>query len=192
MGWQAATLILVNPQLRRRGEDTLAVCGTLPSALSSAARSDSMAKVSAGLLLYRRRPALAVFLVHPGGPYWAKKDGGAWSIPKGLIDMDEDPLLAARREFREETGFAVDGAFRMLDSVTLPGGKRLLAWAVAGDCDPADLVSNRFEMEWPPRSGRTLSFPEADRGEWFARAAALVKITKGQRPLIERFFDEFG
>ncbi len=113
-----------------------------------------MAKVSAGFLLYRRRPELEVFLVHPGGPYWSRKDAYPWSIPKGLVDTDEDPLLAARREFREETGFAAEGEYRKLEPIRLPGGKLLHAWAVESDCDPALLNSNNFEIEWPPRSGR--------------------------------------
>lgn len=148
-----------------------------------------MPQHSAGILLYRRRArAVEVFMVHPGGPFWAKKDDGAWSLPKGLIDPDEDALLAARREFREETGFAVEGDFVELGMFKLSGGKRLQVWAVEGDCDPARLTSNRFEMEWPPRSGRRQSFAEVDRGAWFDRETALVKATKGQKPVLEAFF----
>jgi predicted NUDIX family NTP pyrophosphohydrolase len=154
-----------------------------------------MLAISAGLLLYRRRdPGAEVFLVHPGGPYWAKKDDGAWSVPKGLVDPHEDELTGARREFREETGFDANGRGREHDLGVFrqPSGKRLHIWAVEGDCDPAALSSNLFEMEWPPKSGRTQRFPEVDRGAWFDRAQALLKIVKGQRPILERFYGEFG
>ena|SRR6185369_5663963 len=148
-----------------------------------------MPQISAGILLYRRRKKeTEVFLVHPGGPYWSKKDDGAWSLPKGLINPEEDALAAAKREFREETGFAVDGAFIELGAFKLTGGKRLWVWALEGDCDPAQLKSNSFEMEWPPKSGRSQSFPEVDRGAWFDRDTALLKATKGQKPVLESFF----
>jgi len=150
-----------------------------------------MPAVSAGLLLYRRRGSdTEVFLVHPGGPYWASKDDGAWSVPKGLVDANEDQLACARREFREETGFDAPAGVRELDLGThrQPSGKRLHVWAVEGDCDPAALSSNRFEMEWPPGSGRSERFPEVDRGAWFDRAQALTKITSGQRAILEKFF----
>ncbi|HEY8948746.1 MAG TPA: NUDIX domain-containing protein [Rhizomicrobium sp.] len=144
---------------------------------------------SAGILLYRRHNGGAdVFLIHPGGPYWARKDEGAWSIPKGLIDPQEDHLLAARREFREETGFDVDGDFRPLGTFRQPSGKRLSVWALEGDCDPSMLRSNVFEMIWPPKSGRMQSFPEADRGAWFARTEAEAKILKGQKPILDALF----
>lgn len=144
---------------------------------------------SAGILLYRRRKGRAeVFLIHPGGPYWARKDEGAWSIPKGLIDPLEDHLLAARREFREETGFNVDGDFRPLGTFRQPSGKRLSVWALEGDCDPSMLRSNVFEMMWPPKSGRVQSFPEADCGAWFARTEAEAKILKGQKPMLDALF----
>jgi len=152
-----------------------------------------MAAVSAGLLLYRRRGSRPeVFLVHPGGPYWAKKDDGAWSVPKGLANPNEDELACARREFKEETGFetAEGGRERDLGIFPQPSGKRLHVWAIDGDCNPADLKSNLFEMEWPPKSGRTGRFPEVDRGGWFDRESALRKIAKGQRPLIEKFYAE--
>jgi predicted NUDIX family NTP pyrophosphohydrolase len=152
-----------------------------------------MPPVSAGLLLFRRRGShTEVFLVHPGGPYWAKKDDGAWSVPKGLIDPDEDPLACARREFREETGFdaPVSGQERDLGTHRQPSGKRLRVWAIEGDCDPAELHSNLFEMEWPPASGRSARFPEVDRGGWFDRALALSKISAGQRGILEKFFAE--
>jgi predicted NUDIX family NTP pyrophosphohydrolase len=152
-----------------------------------------MPAVSAGLLLYRRRGAdTEVFLVHPGGPWWAKKDDGAWSVPKGLVDPGEDHLAAARREFREETGFdaPAGGGERDLGTHRQPSGKRLHVWAVEGDCDPANLSSNHFEMEWPPRSGRSQQFPEVDRGAWFDRTQALTKVSAGQRAMLESFFAE--
>ena len=137
---------------------------------------------------------MEVFLVHPGGPYWASQDEGVWSIPKGLVDAGEEELACARREFKEETGFDVPGVGRELDLGTfqLPSGKRLHVWTLAGDVDPAALNSNLFEMEWPPKSGRTARFPEVDRGGWFDRVPALLKIAKGQRPVLERFYSELG
>lgn len=148
--------------------------------------------VSAGLLLYRRCDAhLEVFLVHPGGPYWARKDLGAWTVPKGLVDAGEEELAAARREFNEETGLDPPVGHECdLGTLRLPSGKRLHVWAVEGDCDPAQLRSNLFEMEWPPKSGRNAQFPEADRGGWFQREEALARITQGQRPMIEKFYAE--
>lgn len=129
-----------------------------------------------------------LFLVHPGGPFWAKKDDGAWSIPKGIIDHGEDPFACAVREFHEETGFAIVGPARDLGIFRQPSGKLLHVWAVEGDCDPTRLRSNLFEIEWPPRSKRMQAFPEVDRGGWFNHANAVRKITKGQRPAIEAFF----
>lgn len=148
---------------------------------------------SAGLLLFRRRDARTeIFLVHPGGPFWARKDDGAWSIPKGLYDETEDPLVAARREFAEEVGTRVEGEFIPLGEFKLPSSKRLIAWAVAGDVDAGSVSSNMFEMEWPPRSGRTAQFPEVDRAEWFTPQDASVKLTKGQLPILEAFLDRVG
>jgi predicted NUDIX family NTP pyrophosphohydrolase len=150
-----------------------------------------MPQVSAGILLYRRGSSgVQVFLVHPGGPLWARKDQEAWSVPKGLVDPAEDELAAARREFTEETSFAAGraGLEHDLGSFRLPSGKRLHVWAVEGDCEPAALRSNLFEMEWPARSGRVGQFPEVDRGGWFDRAEALRKIAAGQRPVLERFY----
>ncbi len=148
-----------------------------------------MPQLSAGILLYRRRAkTLEVLLVHPGGPFWAKKDAAAWSIPKGLIDPDEEPLAAAKREFREETGFAVDGAFTDFGAFKLLGGKHLRVFALEGNCDPAKVTSNSFEMAWPPQSGQMQSFPEVDRGGWFGEETALAMITKGQRPMLQAFF----
>ncbi|RSL19387.1 putative NUDIX family NTP pyrophosphohydrolase [Edaphobacter aggregans] len=145
-----------------------------------------MAKRSAGLIVYRRRgDGLEVFLVHPGGPFWAKKDLGAWSIPKGEYEEGEDGLDAARREFWEETGFAVDGDFLEVGTIKQPGGKVVAAWAVAGEFDAALLRSNVFEMEWPPRSGLIQEFPEVDRGGWFSIEEARGRILKGQVGLLE-------
>jgi predicted NUDIX family NTP pyrophosphohydrolase len=145
-----------------------------------------MAKVSAGLLLYRRRgAALEVLLVHPGGPFWRGKDEGAWSIPKGEAAAGEELLACARREFQEETGFAPDGEFRPLAPVRQAGGKQIFAWAVEGDIDAASVESNRFSLEWPPRSGRMQEFPEIDRAAWLDLASARRKINPGQRPLID-------
>ena len=146
-----------------------------------------MAKRSAGMLLYRRRnEILEVFLVHPGGPLWAKKDFGAWSIPKGEYSDEEDPLAAARREFEEETGMAIDGDFMDLGTIRQAGGKLVSAWAHQGDFDPARLTSNSVEMQWPPRSGRIVKFPEVDRGAWFTMGEAHERILAGQRPILER------
>ena len=143
---------------------------------------------SAGLLLYRKRRALQVFLIHMGGPFWAKKDAAAWSIPKGVIGVQEEPLAAARREFQEETGFAVDGPVLALGRFRQNSSKNLSVWAMEGDVDPDHLTSNLFAMEWPPKSGRMEQFPEADRGAWFGRAAALEKIVNGQRVVLEAFY----
>jgi predicted NUDIX family NTP pyrophosphohydrolase len=141
---------------------------------------------SAGLLLYRiRHAAIEVLLVHPGGPYWKPKDDGAWSIPKGEFSGAEDPLVAARREFFEETGVAIEGDLRALKPIQQSGGKIVHAWAVEGDLDPTAIVSNTFDIEWPPRSGRLQSFPEIDRAAWFALPEATRKIPRGQVPLLE-------
>jgi len=146
-----------------------------------------MAKQSAGILMYRREPSgLSVVLVHPGGPFWATKDLGAWSIPKGEYSAGEDPLSIAVREFEEETGVRLEGEFRPLGEVRQAGGKRVIAWALEGDLDPAAIRSNAFELEWPPKSGRKQSFPEIDRAEWFAPDAAREKINPSQRELIDR------
>ena len=145
-------------------------------------------KTSAGILLYRiTGGALQFLLVHPGGPFYARKDAGVWSIPKGEIeDSEADPLATAIREFQEETGFelSVAGAKR-LQPVRIKSGKVIHAWAVKGEADPSAIRSNRFEMEWPPRSGRMASFPEADRAQWFSLSDARVKINAGQVPLLD-------
>jgi predicted NUDIX family NTP pyrophosphohydrolase len=145
-----------------------------------------MPKVSAGLLMYRRRGgALEVFLVHPGGPFWARKDAGAWSIPKGELDRTEDALTVARREFTEETGFRAEGDVRPLAPITQAGGKVVHAFALEGDADPAALQSNTFSIEWPPRSGRQQSFPEVDRAAWFPLDVARQKINPAQAALLD-------
>lgn len=137
-------------------------------------------------MMYRRREGeVEVFLVHPGGPFWARKDLGAWSIPKGEYGEGEEPLTAAQREFEEETGFLTRGDFLELGAVKQAGGKVVSAWAFEGDCDPGELKSNVFEMEWPPRSGRVAEFPEVDRAGWFSIAEARERILKSQAPLLD-------
>jgi predicted NUDIX family NTP pyrophosphohydrolase len=151
-----------------------------------------MARISAGILLFRRTPGLEVLLVHPGGPFWAKKDLGAWTIPKGLANEGEDLLLAAKREFHEETGLRPDGSFTALGSFRQPGGKIIAVWALEGAFDPASLTSNSFAMEWPPRSGKTAEFPEVDRAAWFGAEEALARITKGQAGIIGKLAETLG
>lgn len=147
-------------------------------------------KLSAGLLLCRPAPgtgALQFLLVHPGGPFFAKKDDGFWTIPKGLIEPGEDPLVTAQREFVEETGFALpSGPFAPLGFIDQKGGKRVFAWAAVGDADPAALRSNTFSMEWPPKSGLRRTFPEIDRAQWLELAPARSKIMAAQQPLLDR------
>ena len=145
-----------------------------------------MPKLSAGLLLYRVTDGgVEVLIGHPGGPFWARKDLGAWSIAKGEFQPGDDALDAARREFAEETGCAPEGPFHPLGSVRQAGGKVVSAWAVELEWDPSLLVSNTFSLEWPPGSGATRAFPEIDRAEWFALDEALRRILPGQRALIE-------
>jgi predicted NUDIX family NTP pyrophosphohydrolase len=142
-------------------------------------------KESAGILMYRYcASTLEIFLVHPGGPFWKNKDLGAWSIPKGEFDKGEDPLEAAKREFHEETGFAVNGSFIALGPVRQAGGKLVYAWATEGDCKAESIKSNYFTMEWPPRSGRRKEFPEVDRAGWFSVELASEKILRGQLMLL--------
>jgi predicted NUDIX family NTP pyrophosphohydrolase len=143
-------------------------------------------KATAGLLLYRRGGDLEVFLVHPGGPFWANKDTGAWSLPKGEIEEDEDPLQAAKREFTEETGFPIDGEFRRLEPIKQRGGKLVQAWVVEADCDASRVRSNLFSMQWPPKSGRLQQFPEIDRAQWFNIEEARKRINQSQ----VRFLDQ--
>jgi predicted NUDIX family NTP pyrophosphohydrolase len=143
-------------------------------------------KASAGLLMFRRcGPEPEVLLVHPGGPFWTKRDFAAWSIPKGEFVPGEDPLAAARREFAEETGIVPEGAFIPLSPCRQAGGKVVHAWAFEGDCDPATIVSNTFVMEWPPRSGRRQAFPEVDRAAWFPLDLAKRKLVSGQVGFVE-------
>jgi predicted NUDIX family NTP pyrophosphohydrolase len=149
-----------------------------------------MPKRSAGILMYRRGPqGLEVLLVHPGGPFWARKDLGAWSIPKGEYSDRDEPLAAAIREFAEETGTHLRGEFRPLGELTQPGRKIVTAFALEGDFDPATLKSNTFELEWPPKSGRRTSFPEVDRAQWFSLEMARAKILAGQREFITRLLE---
>lgn len=152
-----------------------------------------MATHSAGLLLYRNRPdEPEVFLVHPGGPFWARKDAGAWSIPKGEFKPPEEPLAAAVREVREETGVTVDGPFVPLGTVRQSGGKTVHAFAAAADVDPARIVSNHFTLEWPPHSGRTAEFPEVDRAAWFGLSEAAAKIHPAQAALLAQLAPALG
>jgi predicted NUDIX family NTP pyrophosphohydrolase len=143
--------------------------------------------ISAGLLLFRRTEGrLEVFLAHPGGPFWANKDVGAWTIPKGLINPGEDQLAAARREFGEETGLHPGGPFLSLGSVRQKAGKMVYAWACEGDADPAAVVSNTMRVEWPPRSGHWVTIPEIDRCDWFDPATAREKVNPAQAEFIDR------
>jgi predicted NUDIX family NTP pyrophosphohydrolase len=150
-------------------------------------------KRSAGILMFRRRGGeIEVLLMHPGGPFWAKKDAGAWSIPKGEYAQGEEAFAVAKREFEEETGARPEGKFLPLGEVVQAGGKIVTAWALEGDFDPATLTSNSFELEWPPKSGRQVSFPEVDRAQWFPPAEARQKILAAQREFITRLRDAIG
>lgn len=152
-----------------------------------------MPRTSAGLLMYRRREGtLEVFLVHPGGPFWAKKDLGAWTVPKGEYTPGEEPLDAARREFTEETSFTAAGPFHPLGRIKQASGKLVTAWAFEGDCDPAQLSSNFCEIEWPPRSKQMIEVPEVDRGAWFTLEEAREKIFPAQLPFLEGLVDLLG
>ncbi len=144
-------------------------------------------KTSAGILLYRMAEnGLKVFLVHPGGPYWAKKDEGAWSVPKGEFENGENPLEAAKREFKEETGSGITGRFMELTPLRQFSGKMVYVWAVEGNIDATSIKSNMFSMEWPPRSGKEQDFPEVDKGGWFTIVQAQEKILPGQRGFLEQ------
>ena len=151
-------------------------------------------KQSAGILVYRVLPAsLEVLLVHPGGPFWAKKDDGAWFIPKGEVEPGEEPWLTAQREFREELGMAPpSGEPRALGTVKNKGGKLIHAWALVGDLDLSSFISNSFDLEWPPRSGKMRSFPEVDRAQYFAVELAVHKMHPAEFPLIERLLRELA
>jgi len=143
--------------------------------------------------MYRVRDGGPEFLlVHPGGPFWGKKDAAAWTIPKGEIQEGEEPLAAARREFAEELGFPAEGDFIELTPITQKGGKTVHAWAFASDCDPAVIKSNSFKMEWPPKSGRFQSFPEVDRAAFFKLEEAKTKINPAQIPLLEELVERLG
>jgi predicted NUDIX family NTP pyrophosphohydrolase len=157
---------------------------TMPAAQEAVTKMPSS---SAGIILYRRRAKqLEVLLVHPGGPFWRRKDDGAWSIPKGELGGGEDPAGAARRELREELGVSVEGPLLVLGEVRQRGGKHVHAFAIEQDFDVSTLRSNLFEIEWPPKSGTVQSFPEVDRAEWFELSLASGKILASQRPLLER------
>jgi predicted NUDIX family NTP pyrophosphohydrolase len=149
-----------------------------------------MSKKSAGLLLFRETGVgLEVLLVHPGGPFWAKKDDGSWSIPKGEFADEEEPLAAAKREFEEEMGVPPAGDLIPLEPLRQPSGKLVFAWALRSDFDPSKLKSNMFSLEWPPKSGRHQEFPEVDRAAWFGVEAARLKILKGQAPFLDQLLD---
>lgn len=149
-----------------------------------------MPKRSAGLLMYRRRDdQVEVLLAHPGGPFWAKKDLGAWSIPKGEYSANEEPLAAAKREFEEESGMTPQGEFISLGELKQAGGKVVAAWAMEGNCDLSILKSNLFSMEWPPQSGRMAEFPEVDRWAWFTLDEARERILAGQRVFLDRMVE---
>lgn len=148
---------------------------------------------SAGLLLYRRSAnGVEVFLAHPGGPFWARRDEGAWTIPKGLIDAGEEPLAAAKREFEEETGIAPDGPFVPLGSIRQKAGKTVHAWAWEGDADAGAIRSNTMRLQWPPGSGRWIEVPEVDRCAWFDAETARVKMNAAQAPLVDRLLQIIG
>lgn len=153
-----------------------------------------MPLVSAGILVYRKNPTLEVFLVHPGGPFWAKKDQGIWSIPKGQVAENEERLDAAKREFTEETGFAVpSGKLLDLGSVDYTSkSKRVHVWAVEGDVDETAIKSMSLTIEWPPRTGKQLTFPECDKAAWLTVPVAMQKIVQGQAPLLQRLVAEVG
>jgi predicted NUDIX family NTP pyrophosphohydrolase len=149
-------------------------------------------QVSAGILAFRRRPELEVLLAHPGGPFWAKKDAGAWTIPKGLVEPGDEPIAAARREFTEETNLVASGEMIELTPVVQKSGKRVHAFALEADFDLSQFASNTFEIEWPPKSGRRQSFPEIDRIAYFALPIALIKIIAYQLPLLAELERRIG
>ena len=153
--------------------------------------ANKIKKQSAGILLYRSSdPETEVLLVHPGGPFWKNKDDGAWTIPKGEFEESEEPLAAAIREFKEETGFVIQGEFKALDPIQQKAGKMVYAWAIKGDIDAAKVKSNFFEMEWPPKSGKKQSFPEIDKARWFTLSKAREKINSSQAALLEQLSEK--
>lgn len=149
-------------------------------------------KQSAGLLLFRKKEEPEFFLVHPGGPFFTRKDAGWWTVPKGALLKDESPLDAAVREFEEETGFKVEGEFKALTPVVQKGGKQVLCWAIEQDLNPEKIKSNTFEIEWPPRSGKTKRFPEIDRAAWFNYKEAVEMINEKQIPFLDEVMAEWG
>lgn len=152
-----------------------------------------MPRTSAGIALYRRvGDRIELFLAHPGGPFWKNKDAGAWTFPKGEYRSDEDPLVAARREFREEIGIDLDGEFIDLGAVQQSGGKIVRIFAVEGDCDAGAIRSNTFKQIWPPKSGRYVEFPEVDRAGWFPPSEARCKLISAQREFVDRLCDQLG
>jgi predicted NUDIX family NTP pyrophosphohydrolase len=152
-----------------------------------------MPKTSAGLLMYRLvAEKLQVLLVHPGGPFWKKKDLGAWAIPKGEVEDNEDLFAAAQREFLEETGFSAKGPFILLGEIRHRSGKCVHAWAFRGDCDPSLLRSNTFEMEWPPKSGKRQSFPEVDKANFYSLKEAKQKILEAEAPFLDRLREKLS
>ncbi|MBV8227494.1 MAG: NUDIX domain-containing protein [Verrucomicrobia bacterium] len=152
-------------------------------------------QVSAGLVMYRvvgNQNLLEVLLVHPGGPYWKRRDAGVWTIPKGNVESGEDILAAAIREFREETGLVPEAPFTCLGEIRQRSGKRVHGWVFRGTCDPGSIRSNSFEIEWPPKSGRRESFPEVDRADFFTVTMARQKILPAEEPFLKRIEQEFG
>lgn len=148
---------------------------------------------SAGILVFRRQPQLEVFLVHNGGPFFARRDDGFWTVPKGVQEDDEDLFITAQREFQEETGLPLPkGELIEMDTVKQVNNKEVTIWAVEGDLDPSKLKSNTFELEWPPRSGKIQTFPEIDRGEWFDLPRAAIKMNAGQAEVLTRLAEKLG
>jgi predicted NUDIX family NTP pyrophosphohydrolase len=146
-----------------------------------------MPKLSAGLLLFRRKnQQIEILLVHPGGPFWVRQDAGAWSVPKGMATPGEPLMRAAEREFNEETGFMVPAGDRLDLGTVNYGGKKVQVWAIESDADASAIVSNKLTMQWPPNSGKIIEFPECDKAEWFDTATAKIKIVKGQMPFVDR------
>lgn len=165
----------------------------IPGSVYLSEKKNTMPKLSAGILLYKKKNnALLVFLIHPGGPFFAKKDEGAWSVPKGELNEGEDPFRAALREFEEETGCRPEGNFIPLSPVTQKGGKTVLAWAVEGDCEPGTIKSNTFTLEWPPGSGKMREYPEVDRAGWFTIEEAKQKINPAQFALLAELSAAIG